>query len=108
DELLWRATWLHKETRNPKYFIYIQTNVLSLGADESDNTFRWDNKHYVTSASFILLAYAKYLSSSKHVVSCGQMAVTPRRLRAIVKRQVDYILGYNPVNPKIPTTNSPH
>ncbi|KAH9305531.1 hypothetical protein KI387_009935, partial [Taxus chinensis] len=55
------------------------------------------NLQYVTSASFILLTYAKYLSSSKHVVSCGQMAVTPRRLRAIAKRQVDYILGSNPL-----------
>ncbi|KAH9305530.1 hypothetical protein KI387_009934, partial [Taxus chinensis] len=45
DELLWGAAWLHKATRNPKYLGYIQTNGLSLGADELDNTFGWDNKH---------------------------------------------------------------
>lgn len=155
DELLWGAAWLHRATRNPTYLNYIQANGQSLGGDESDNTFGWDNKHvgarvllskefligkvktlqdykghadnyicsllpgtsfsgvkytpggliytlpdsnmqYVTSASFLLLTYAKYLTSSKHVVSCGQITVTPRRLRAIAKRQVDYILGDNP------------
>ncbi|GLJ50978.1 hypothetical protein SUGI_1085720 [Cryptomeria japonica] len=55
------------------------------------------NLHYVTSASFVLLTYAKYLSSSKQLVSCGGVTVTPRRIRAIKRRQVDYILGSNPL-----------
>ena len=156
DELLWGAAWLHKATRNPTYLNYIRVNGQTLGADESDNTFGWDNKHvgarvlltkefliqkvkslqeykghadnyicsllpgtsycqakytpggllytltdsnmqYVTSTSFILLTYAKYLSSSKQVVSCGKITITPRRLRSIAKRQVDYILGDNPL-----------
>ena len=45
DELLWAAAWLHKATKNPSYLNYITVNGQTLGADESDNTFSWDNKH---------------------------------------------------------------
>ncbi|CAL9125380.1 Glycosyl hydrolase family 9 [Musa troglodytarum] len=155
DELLWGAAWLHKATKNPTYLNYIEANGQTLGADESDNTFGWDNKHvgarillskaflvqnlkslhdykghadnficslipgtpfsqtqytpggllfkmgdsnmqYVTSTSFLLVAYAKFLTYSSKVVSCGGTTVTPRKLRSIAKRQVDYILGDNP------------
>eukprot|EP01018_Ginkgo_biloba_P039442 Gb_32668 [translate_table: standard] len=156
DELLWGAAWLHIATQNPCYLSYIQTNGQTLGADDSDNSFSWDNKHvgtrvllskeflfqkvqllesykahadvficsllpgtstsqaeytpggllyklsesnmqYVTATSFILLTYAKYLSSSSQVVSCGSSTATPERLQSIAKRQVDYILGNNPM-----------
>ncbi|KAJ6812640.1 endoglucanase 17-like [Iris pallida] len=155
DELLWGAAWLHKATKNPTYLDYIQANGQTLGADESDNTFGWDNKHvgarillskaflvqnvkslhdykghadnficslipgtsfsatqytpggllfkmgdsnmqYVTSSSFLLLTYAKYLTYSNQFVSCGGVTITPRKLRSIAKRQVDYLLGDNP------------
>ncbi|KAH6755490.1 glycosyl hydrolase 9B13 [Perilla frutescens var. hirtella] len=135
DELLWGAAWLHRATRNPTYLSYIQANGQTLGADESDNTFGWDNKHvgarillskaflvqnvqplhdykshadnficslipgtpystaqytpggllfkmndsnmqYVTSTSFLLVTYAKYLTTA---------------------RKVDYLLGDNPM-----------
>ncbi|KAF0888088.1 hypothetical protein E2562_010797 [Oryza meyeriana var. granulata] len=55
------------------------------------------NMQYVTSSSFMLLTYAKYLAFSKQTVSCGGAAVTPQRLRAIARRQVDYLLGSNPM-----------
>ncbi|XP_047312858.1 endoglucanase 17-like [Impatiens glandulifera] len=156
DELLWGAAWLHRATKNPTYLNYIQTNGLTLGADEGDNVFGWDNKHagarilisksflvqrvqslhdykdhadnficsiipgasfsqskytpggllfkmndsnmqYVTSTSFLLLTYAKYLTISKKAVNCGGTLVGPRRLRAIAKKQVDYLLGDNPL-----------
>lgn len=156
DELLWGAAWLQKATRSPKYLNYIQVNGQTLGADESDNTFGWDNKHagarillskaflvqkvqslhdykghadnficslipgapssqstytpggllfrmddsnmqYVTSASFLLVTYAKYLTQARKVVNCGGSIVTPRRLRSIAKKQVDYLLGDNPL-----------
>lgn len=42
---MWGAAWLHKATKNPTYLHYIQVNGQTLGADESDNTFGWDNKH---------------------------------------------------------------
>lgn len=156
DELLWGASWLHKATKSPTYLQYIQVNGQTLGADEGDNTFGWDNKHvgarillskefliqkvhglhdyrvqsdnyicslipgarfsssqytpggllfkmrdtnmqYVTSTSFLLLTYAKYLTSSRTVVSCGGSIVTPNKLRNIAKKQVDYLLGTNPL-----------
>ncbi|WOH01568.1 hypothetical protein DCAR_0520952 [Daucus carota subsp. sativus] len=151
DELLWGAAWLHKATKNPMYLNYIQQNGLTLGADEGDNTFGWDNKHvgarillskaflvqkvqslhdykgqsdnficslipqsqytpggllfkmddsnmqYVTSTSFLLVTYAKYLTTSQKVVNCGGSIVTPRKLRALAKKQVDYLLGDNPL-----------
>lgn len=43
--MLWGAAWLHKATRNPTFLSYIQVNGQTLGADDSDNTFGWDNKH---------------------------------------------------------------
>ncbi|EES00659.1 hypothetical protein BDA96_03G156900 [Sorghum bicolor] len=156
DELLWGAAWLHRATRSATYLSYIQSNGAVLGADESDNTFGWDNKHagarvliaksflvqrqgalreykshadgficsmvpgtatdqtqytrggllfrlsdsnmqYVTSSAFLMLTYAKYLAFAKTTVRCGGVAVTPHRLRAVARRQVDYLLGSNPM-----------
>ncbi|XP_010912682.2 endoglucanase 9 [Elaeis guineensis] len=54
------------------------------------------NLQYVTSASFLLSVYAKYLKISKQTFSCGDMVVTPSILRKVVQKQVDYILGDNP------------
>ncbi|CAN8295868.1 unnamed protein product [Cochlearia groenlandica] len=156
DELLWGAAWLHKATNNPTYLNYIKLYGPTLGADNSDNMFSWDNKHvgarillskefliekvktlkeykehadnficsvipgapfsssqytpggllykmgesnmqYVTSTSFLLLTYAKYLTSARTVAYCGGSVVTPGRLRSIAKKQVDYLLGDNPL-----------
>ncbi|KAK4559062.1 hypothetical protein RGQ29_008346 [Quercus rubra] len=55
------------------------------------------NMQYVTSTSFLLLAYAKYLTTAHKFVDCGGITVTPNRLRALAKRQVDYLLGDNPL-----------
>ncbi|EAZ21561.1 hypothetical protein OsJ_05189 [Oryza sativa Japonica Group] len=54
------------------------------------------NMQYVTSTAFLLLTYAKYLSSSAATVSCGSTAVSPSTLISLAKKQVDYILGANP------------
>ncbi|XP_051200696.1 endoglucanase 19 [Lolium perenne] len=54
------------------------------------------NMQYVTTATFLMLAYAKYLKSSGAVVSCGGRDLAPADLVALAKRQVDYILGKNP------------
>uniref|UniRef100_I1NWR7 Endoglucanase n=1 Tax=Oryza glaberrima TaxID=4538 RepID=I1NWR7_ORYGL len=55
------------------------------------------NMQYVTSTAFLLLTYAKYLSSSAATVSCGSTAVSPSILISLAKKQqVDYILGANP------------
>ncbi|GMN37932.1 hypothetical protein TIFTF001_007222 [Ficus carica] len=83
DELLWGAAWLHKATKNPSYLNYIQM---------SDS-----NMQYVTSTSFLLLTYAKYLTSAHKVVVCGGTTISPNRLRSIAQKQVDYLLGDNPL-----------
>jgi hypothetical protein len=55
------------------------------------------NMQHVTSLSFLLLAYSNYLSHAKKVVPCGELTASPSLLRQIAKRQVDYILGDNPM-----------
>ncbi|OAY77331.1 Endoglucanase 3 [Ananas comosus] len=116
DELLWGAAWLHRATRDPTYLSYIEVNGQTLGADETDNTFGWDNKHVgariLLSKAFLVqnvkslhdykghadnFICSLYLSFSKQTVSCGGVSVTPQKLRSIAKRQVDYLLGENPM-----------
>nr|XP_051212611.1 endoglucanase 11-like [Lolium perenne] len=60
----------------------------------SDNA----NLQYVASASFLLTTYAKYMAGSKRTFSCQNLPVTHKTLRALAKRQVDYVLGANPLN----------
>lgn len=52
---------------------------------------------HVTSLSFLLLAYSNYLSHARKVVPCGELTASPSLLRQVAKRQVDYILGDNPL-----------
>ncbi|XP_059642216.1 endoglucanase 1-like [Cornus florida] len=44
DELLWGASWIHRASQNPSYMAYIQTNGHTMGADEDDYSFSWDDK----------------------------------------------------------------
>ncbi|GLT65975.1 hypothetical protein SLA2020_383710 [Shorea laevis] len=55
------------------------------------------NLQYVTSISFLLTTYAKYMRATKSTFDCGSLLVTPNYLTAIAKRQIDYILGVNPI-----------
>ncbi|XP_061344918.1 endoglucanase 8-like isoform X1 [Gastrolobium bilobum] len=55
------------------------------------------NMQHVTSLSFLLLAYSNYLSHANKVVPCGDTTATPALLKRLAKRQVDYILGDNPL-----------
>lgn len=48
------------------------------------------NMQYVMSTSFLLLTYAKYLTSARTVAYCGGSVVTPARLRSIAKKQVQF------------------
>ncbi|MCL7035415.1 hypothetical protein MKW94_028787, partial [Papaver nudicaule] len=72
DELLWGASWIHTASENSSYLSYIQNNGHTLGADDDDYSFSWDDKRvgtkvllskYVTTSSFLLLTYSKYLKS---------------------------------------------
>lgn len=55
------------------------------------------NLQYVTSITFLLTTYSKYMSSAKHTFNCGNMVITPGTLKYLAKKQVDYILGVNPL-----------
>ncbi|KAF9592463.1 hypothetical protein IFM89_014953 [Coptis chinensis] len=56
------------------------------------------NMQHVTSLSFLLLAYSNYLSHANKAVPCGGgRSVTSSQLKRLAKRQVDYILGDNPL-----------
>ncbi|KAL6525319.1 Endoglucanase 3 [Orobanche minor] len=57
------------------------------------------NLQYVTSITFLVTTYAKYMdSSSDPTFDCGQFhSVTSDHLRDQAKAQVDYILGDNPM-----------
>ncbi|KAK6940362.1 Glycoside hydrolase family 9 [Dillenia turbinata] len=59
------------------------------------------NLQYVTSITFLLTTYSKYMSSSAHTFNCGNVLITSRTLRNLAKQQaslnVDYILGENPM-----------
>jgi hypothetical protein len=46
------------------------------------------NMQHVTSLSFLLLAYSKYLSHADARVSCGSASASPVQLRRVAKRQV--------------------
>ncbi|KAJ0977226.1 hypothetical protein J5N97_012700 [Dioscorea zingiberensis] len=56
------------------------------------------NLQYVTSITFLISTYAKYMASSNHNFYCGDILVTAESLRTLAKKQVDYILGENPMN----------
>ncbi|KAJ8632400.1 hypothetical protein MRB53_025736 [Persea americana] len=48
DELLWGASWLHRASQNASYMAYIQSNGHTLGADDDDYSFSWDDKRVGT------------------------------------------------------------
>ncbi|PPE01546.1 hypothetical protein GOBAR_DD01425 [Gossypium barbadense] len=56
-----------------------------------------NNMQHATVLSFLLLVYAQYLKKHDGSVNCGTFVAAPSRLKQIVKGQVDYILGKNPL-----------
>ncbi|CAH9073036.1 unnamed protein product, partial [Cuscuta epithymum] len=54
------------------------------------------NMQYVTSITFLMTTYAKYIASTKTLFYCGDNSITRHTLRSQAKTQVDYILGKNP------------
>ncbi|KAE8022241.1 hypothetical protein FH972_008057 [Carpinus fangiana] len=55
------------------------------------------NLQYVTSITFLLTTYSKYMAATKHTFNCGSLSVTSGSLKTLAKKQVDYILGENPL-----------
>ncbi|CAL4978629.1 unnamed protein product [Urochloa decumbens] len=57
----------------------------------------WNNVQFVTSASFLLAAYADHLAAAGQAAQCPSgAAASPAELVAFARSQVDYILGSNP------------
>ncbi|KAK4746064.1 hypothetical protein SAY87_012376 [Trapa incisa] len=44
DELLWGASWIHRASQDGSYLAYIQSNGHTMGADDDDYSFSWDDK----------------------------------------------------------------
>ncbi|KAE8655183.1 Endoglucanase 1 [Hibiscus syriacus] len=97
----------------PIYLSYIQSNGHTMGSDNDDFYFSWDDKRagtkvllskaqytpggllykasesnlqYVATTSFLLLTYAKYLNANGGVVTCGASTVTAESLIAQAKK----------------------
>ncbi|KAF5792215.1 putative cellulase [Helianthus annuus] len=56
-----------------------------------------NNLQYVASITNLLTTYAKYMQSAKSTFNCGNILVTPKTLINLARKQVDYILGDNPM-----------
>ncbi|XP_054776934.1 endoglucanase 24-like isoform X2 [Prosopis cineraria] len=55
------------------------------------------NLQHSTSISFLQLVYSNYLSRTSQSLNCGNLNISPQTLRLEAKKQVDYILGNNPM-----------
>ncbi|KAJ0910339.1 putative cellulase [Helianthus annuus] len=109
DELLWGAAWIYRASQDASYLSYIQSNGHVMGSPNSQAQYTpggmfyykqgqgQSNLQYVTTSSFLLLTYAKYLDSNGGHASCGSSMVTSETLITQAKKQIDYILGDNPM-----------
>ncbi|KAK6948006.1 Glycoside hydrolase family 9 [Dillenia turbinata] len=66
DELLWGASWLHRASQDESYLAYIQSNGRTMGADDDDYSFSWDDKRVGTK---VLLAKSFLESSTQEFQS---------------------------------------
>ncbi|CAM6082282.1 unnamed protein product [Calypogeia fissa] len=57
----------------------------------------WNNMQFVTSAAFLLTVYTDYLTAANQTISCPDALVQPDELLTTAQRQIDYILGDNPM-----------
>ncbi|PON99895.1 Glycoside hydrolase [Trema orientale] len=55
------------------------------------------NLQHSTTITFLILVYANYLARTSQTLNCGNINVSPTWLRQQAKKQVDYILGDNPM-----------
>ncbi|XP_071907574.1 endoglucanase 11-like isoform X2 [Coffea arabica] len=59
---------------------------------------QWNNMQYVSSATFLLMAYSDHLRAANQKLNChGGVLVGPDDISSFAKSQVDYILGSNPM-----------
>lgn len=50
------------------------------------------NLQYVTSITFLLTTYSKYMAARKQTFNCGSLVVTPRALKILAKQQVYHLI----------------
>lgn len=50
-----------------------------------------NNLQYVTSITFLLTTYAKYMKSAKTTFNCGNIMVTPNTLINLARKQVFFL-----------------
>lgn len=55
------------------------------------------NLQHSTTITFLILVYTNYLARTSQTLNCGNINVSPTWLRQQAKKQVDYILGDNPM-----------
>ncbi|KAL9267224.1 Endoglucanase 24-like protein [Drosera capensis] len=55
------------------------------------------NMQHVTSLSFLMLVYANHLTKTNQTIDCGNVHAGPNKLRRLARKQVDYVLGDNPM-----------
>ncbi|CAN4077471.1 unnamed protein product [Withania somnifera] len=53
DELLWGASWLHRASQDSSYLSYIQSNGQTMGANDDDFSFSWDDKRPGTKIDYM-------------------------------------------------------
>ncbi|CAI9088385.1 OLC1v1022694C1 [Oldenlandia corymbosa var. corymbosa] len=58
---------------------------------------QWNNMQYVSTATFLLMAYSDHLHATNQILTCNGSPVTPDEIFSWAKTQVDYILGSNPM-----------
>lgn len=51
------------------------------------------NLQYVTSITFLLTTYAKYMKATQHNFDCGNYVVTPNHLINLAKIQASYLIN---------------
>ncbi|XP_058745761.1 endoglucanase 8-like isoform X2 [Vicia villosa] len=55
------------------------------------------NLQHVTSYSFLLIVYARYMQVNHKTINCGSVVAKPTDLIDLAKSQVNYVLGNNPL-----------
>ncbi|XP_047336051.1 endoglucanase 4-like [Impatiens glandulifera] len=55
------------------------------------------NMQHVTSISFLLVVYTRYSNNAKRKIQCDGSYISYTRLIRLAKKQVDYMLGSNPM-----------
>lgn len=68
--------------------------ILNLNAGGLMYKLGASNLQYVTSITFLLTTYGKYMSASRHTFNCESLYVTANTLKALAKKQASRYLVF--------------